>query len=51
MKLIGASTYGGMPVGTLAKTAIDTATIMQIRFVNGWVIILKHASETVVFRP
>ncbi|PND27205.1 hypothetical protein CN933_10885 [Sinorhizobium sp. M4_45] len=51
MKLIGASTYGGMPVGTLAKTAIDTATIMQIRFVNGWVIVLKQVSETVLFRP
>ncbi|ASP75749.1 hypothetical protein VP03_27545 [Sinorhizobium meliloti] len=51
MKPIGASMYGGMPVGTLAKAAIDTATIMQIRFVNGWVIVLKHASETVVFRP
>jgi hypothetical protein len=35
MKPVGASTYGGMPVGTLAKTAIDTAAIMHIRFVNG----------------
>lgn len=51
MKPIGASTYGGMPVGTLAKTAIDTATIMQIRFVNGWVSVLKQVSERVLFRP
>ncbi len=51
MKPIGASTYGGMPVGTLAKAAIDTAAIMHIRFVNGWASVLRHVSETVLFRP